>query len=166
MRARLVRGAIVASLVLLMAVTPLSAVLSGGGFETTLAGRSGVGATRVILDDHTGLVRGIAPARPAPLKDGVSPVGTDGHTLLVQWLGGCKDPLTVLTFDRVDDRYTIVERTVHRCTLLVGIARAITVSLWASIDASAVTFLSHHDASTARAAIDDSGANSDNISRD
>jgi hypothetical protein len=140
MPVRLARATVVAALVLLMAVTPLSVVLSAGGFETWLPGWDGVSPTRVVLEDHTGLVKGISPAYPAQLHDGVTNLRGNGRVLFVQWLGGCDDPLTTLTLDRTDLGYRLLERTQHHCMFLVGIGRAVTITLWAPVDASTVLF--------------------------
>lgn len=143
MTARLARAVAAALLTLVIAVTPLSAFLSGGEFEAWLPGRDGVIRTRVVFEDHTGLVRAIAPAYADRIADGVTGFGGDGRVLFVQWLGGCGDALTVLTFDPVDGGYRIVERTEDHCTLMIGIGRAIVVSLWSPVDASTVGFVSH-----------------------
>ncbi len=147
MRATLARAVVVALLILVIAVTPLSAFLSGGVFEIWLPGHQFITRTRVVLEDHTGLVRGIAPAYSGRPNDGVRALGRDGRTLIVQWMGGCDDPLTVLTFDRADAGYRIVERTEHRCMFLIGIGRAVSVSLWAPLDAATVTFVPHDSGS-------------------
>ncbi len=142
MRERLARAIAVALLILVIAVTPLSAFLSGGVFEIWLPGDQFIARTRVVLEDHTGLVRGIAPAYPDRIDDGVSALGSDRRTLFVQWMGGCGDPLTVLTFEGADVGYRIVERTEHHCIFDLGIGRAVTVSLWSPVDAATVTFAS------------------------
>lgn len=147
MRARLGWAVAVALLILVIAVTPLSAFLSGGVFEIWLPGDQFITRTRVVLEDHTGLVRGIAPAYPDQMDDGVSALGRDGRTLFVQWMGGCGDPLTVLTFDRADVGYRIDERTEHHCMFLIGIGHAVTVSLWSPVDAATLTFVPHDSGS-------------------
>jgi hypothetical protein len=143
MRGRLARAAAAALLVLVVAVTPLSAVLAERyEFEVWLPGWQGVAPTHVILEDHTQLVRAISPGQADFIDDGVSAYGNSRLALLVQWLGGCDDPLTILSFDRIDAGYRLTERTNHRCRFLVGIGRAVIVSLWSPIDAGQVEFRS------------------------
>jgi len=66
---RFARPLVVALFVLVMAVTPLSAITSGGIFETWLPGY--YSAThdrpryRVVLADETGLVRALSPGQSA-----------------------------------------------------------------------------------------------------
>lgn len=72
MIARLARAVAAALLIVVMAVTPLSAFVNGGIFETRLPGWDGIRSTRVVLADHTGFVKGIAPWHDwDSLEDGV-----------------------------------------------------------------------------------------------
>lgn len=142
------RAAVIAVLVLLMALTPLSAVLSGGVFETWLPG-SGRGIShnplvRVVLEDRTGLVRTIGPGHYDGHLDSdiVDPPGTQ-MTLIVNWLGGCGDHIAYLTFESFGEGYRIQERTeAWGCGFDVGYSRTLAIGLWAPIDASTVQFVS------------------------
>ena len=139
MKVKFARAVLVALLVLLMAVTPLAAILSGGVFETSLPGEgSGYPSrprVRVLLYDQTGLMRAIAPANPDQ-QDAPNP-----RVLVVEWTGGCGDFITRLTFRRTDDGFVIEERTEESgCMFLIGYGRAVALHLWAPVDQSTVRF--------------------------
>jgi len=127
-----------------MAVTPLTAFTSGGQFETWLIGEGrGYGSNptvRVLLEDHTGLVKAIGPGYSQRLNQGASPAKT--NVVVVSWFGGCGDFIAHLTMDRANDGYLIRERT-HRlgCGLMIGYFRSVAITLWTPIDAAKVTFV-------------------------
>lgn len=137
---RFARPFAVALFVLVMAVTPLSAITSGGVFEIWLPGDEHVTPTRVALHDTTGLVRFISSAHSAP--NGVSNPNGDQRTLQVGWIGGCDDPRTTLTFTSGGPGYRLTEQTESHCWLMIGIWRSVTILLWAPVDASTVEFVS------------------------
>ncbi len=140
------RPLVIAAFVLVMAVTPLSAFTSGGTFETWLPGHGdGYGrnpTVRVLLEDHTGLVRAVGPGEAQRL-DGPTNPGGNTRVVVVQWLGGCGDSLARLNLDRVGGGYLIEQRTDRSgCSLLIGFYRTVAISLWAPVDASIVEFVS------------------------
>lgn len=137
------RATVVAVLILLMAVTPLSALISPGHFEFAYASRDALSGHRltVELEDRTGLVRGFGPAFQLPgMFDGVSNQGDDESVLLVSWGHGCGAYLTQFTFDRAPDGYIVRERTLESgCPYMILIGHAVAIRLWMPIDASTVS---------------------------
>jgi len=84
MKAKLARAGAAALLILVMAVTPLSAFLSGGQFETWWPGDRFDAPVRVLLDDHTGFVSGVSLApTPAGVHEAVANPGADRRSLTV-----------------------------------------------------------------------------------
>ena len=136
---RVARSALVSVLLVLMAVTPLSALISPGQFEVRFDPR--FDGLTVRLDDRTGLVRGLSPASPLP---GVPPVvtnrGLDSRTLVVTLEGSTCDYLTDLTFKRDGDSFVITERTETSNCLGSGAEHVVAFILWAPVDASKVRF--------------------------
>jgi hypothetical protein len=149
MRATILRAAIAALLIGLVAVTPLSAVISPGYFEILLPERdllSGQSHT-VELVDHTGLVRGMrlySNEAAGAWNDGVTNPGRDPSELLViRWSGGCGVNRTRLTLDRSSDGYVLHEQTAGvGCVFLVLKGWQVGVVLWRPLDASTVSFVS------------------------
>jgi hypothetical protein len=144
LKAKLARAAVAALLVLVMAVTPLSAFLSGGGLEVRLPG-SGTGfghnpSVRVVMQDETGFVRAIAGASPGALNVVKNPNGNP-MALVVTWLGGCADRVAYLTFVRTGDRFLLTQRTDEfGCGLLIGYDRSVVIGLWSPINSANVDF--------------------------
>lgn len=130
-----------AVLVLLFAVTPLSALIAPGEFEVRSAPFLWGRAFTVRLMDRTGLARGLAvAAQPRGVyDDGVTNHGVDGRMLIVHWEGSSCDYLTRLTFERAVGGFVIRERT-ERSSCFIGSGRSSTVAihLWAPVDASTV----------------------------
>lgn len=131
-------------LVLLMAVTPLSAVIDQGRFETRFPGRGFVLPLRVVLEDRTGLVAGLARWEAGRrLDEGVENAPGNDRILVVSLFGGCGDHLTRLTFERVEGGFRIEERTSGGgCSLLIGIIRSVAIHLRVRVDAASVQFQS------------------------
>lgn len=136
------RAALIAVLVLLMAVTPLSAVLSGGAFDVWL-GNDGRGPVRVTLEDQTGLVRLVVGVSTGNLG-GVSNPGGNQRLLSVNLVGGCGDYWIHLTFSRAAGGYRIDKRTDEfGCSFLnLEGHGTVVMSLLAPVDASTVQFRS------------------------
>ncbi len=128
---RLAGAALVSLMVLLMAVTPLSAFLSGGAHETWLPGfhspTYSTPRTRVVLLDHTGLVRMISPAPEESVLSATA--------LVVNWYG-CGN--STLTFDRAAKGYVLAEPTAFPCGWFDGRWRAVTVHFNAPLDPALV----------------------------
>lgn len=141
MMTRVARAAAIGVMVLILMVTPLSSVLSGGQLETWLPG-SGFGNpfVHVTLYDQTGMVRAISPGSGREL-DGVSNPGGNTYLLEASWLGGCGDRDAQLTLQRSPTGYALWERTdAWSCSFMIGIGRSVAIYLWSPIDAATVTF--------------------------
>ena len=135
----------IAVFVVAVAVMPLGALLSGGVFETWLPGSGGgmpsMPRVHVALQDHTGLVRAIAPARADTGLEQVVNASHSRSILHVSWMGGCGDHTTYLTFERTGDGFRIRKGTDRSdCAFLVGYTRTVGIALWAPVDASTVRF--------------------------
>jgi hypothetical protein len=127
-----------------VAVTPLSAVLSGGRFETWLPTWDGFdhGSLHVALSDQTGMVRAISPGQSVERDQVVNP-GANRYVLEVWWLGGCSDRDVQLSLFASPGGYTLTERTFGwGCPLLIGLGRSVAIHLWSPVDASMVDFVS------------------------
>ncbi|HYI22060.1 MAG TPA: hypothetical protein VEX62_05415 [Candidatus Limnocylindrales bacterium] len=138
----LARGLIVALLVLMVAVTPISAMFRPGYFEASLGyslvnpSESWFGPARVALDDQTGLVLAFVALEKPP------PTLPDDRLLVVNWLGGCSEQLVSLTFRTTDLGYSIEKREFSNrsCTFLIGLDRSVVLTLRAPVDARTVEF--------------------------
>jgi len=146
MRIRLARLAAVVVLVLAMAITPLSVVLSAGRFETWLPSwdMSGRASARVVLDDQTGMVRAISPAGPAAgpgdLDTVVNP-GGNRWVLVVTWGDSSCVRDAHLGLRPSDGGYVLDQRTTARsCGFLDLRGYSIAINLWSPVDANSVTF--------------------------
>lgn len=142
---RFARTLIIGMFIFVIAVTPLSAFTSGGLFETWLIGDGhGYGSNptvRVVLEDHTGMVRAIGPAS-AQRRDAAEDRAAKTNVVVVTWIGGCGDQTAHLTMDRAEDGYLIRERTDGwGCGLSIGYGRSVAITLWAPVRASAVQFI-------------------------
>ena len=137
----IVRAALIAVLVVLLAVTPLSAIFRPAYSEVVFPGRPLVATLRVVVDDRTGLVAGVSQV-DSTVDEGVSNgPHENGRSLFVTLFGGCGDRLTWLTFDRADGGFVIEERTTrYGCSFLMGISRTVVLQLRAPVDASTVKF--------------------------
>jgi hypothetical protein len=130
-------------MVLALAVTPLSAVLSGGRFETWLPTWDGFdhGSLHVALSDQTGMVRAITPGR-SDERDEVENPGGNRYVLEVGWLGGCSDRDVQLSLFASPSGYALTERTFRwGCPLDIGLGRSVAIHFWSPIDAATVTFI-------------------------
>lgn len=137
--AKITRAVAIAVLVLLMAVTPLSAFLSGGNFETWVGGSYGRPIVRIGLTDHTGLVRQVSRAE----IEGGGPVQNPGgnqRVLVVDVWGGCGDYAVHLQFRRVEQGYLIRQRNSDLgCPFLDLLGHgAVALALWSPVDAATV----------------------------
>lgn len=134
-RVTLARAALVAVLMLMLAVTPLTAMFRPAHFEAWLQPSFWYGPPKVVLEDRTGLVSGMVAtdaAAPAPAADRV---------LAVSWLGGCSEQVIWLTFESLGDGYRLDKRTASNgCVLLMGVRRTLVLVLRAPIDPSTVEF--------------------------
>jgi len=145
MAKRVVRAAAVALLVLVIAVTPLAAFLSGGRLETRLPGSSLMtGAlpwVNVVLQDETGFVRAIAPASGGRQTGSVANPDGNRMAIVATWFGGCGDRTVRLTFARAGDRFRLTQRTDRfGCPFMIAIGRSVLIVLWSPIEAASVDF--------------------------
>ena len=134
---RLARASVAALLILLFAVTPLSALIWPSQFQIVFTD-----GLRVKLEDRTGLVRGLAHGVSLPgVRPPVENHGSDTKTLLVRVEGSSCDAHMTLTIGRDGDGYFITERTeTHSCALGTGMERVIAIVLWSPIAAGDVRF--------------------------
>ncbi len=141
---KVARAVVLAVLILLMAVTPLSALISPGHFEVQFAERDRLSGHRVTvtLDDKTGLARGLSAWTDSRVGDGVAP-SSDGRILVVNLTGGCGTYLIELAFERASTGYVLRERTHESgCSFLILVGWTVAIHLWAPVDASTVEFVS------------------------
>ena len=146
---RLVRPLVIALLMLLMAVTPLSALIAPGEFEVRFRRDESAqpfepyGFT-VRLKDRTGLVRALSPWVSVPgIQAAVTNQGADGRLLVVEWDGSSCDSLSRLTFDRAGHGFLIrVSTDEVGCFIGSGASHAVGLHLWAPVDAATVTLAS------------------------
>lgn len=141
MKRRLVRGSAVVLLVLAMAITPLSVVFSAGRFETWLPSRDiqGPSSAHVVLDDQTGMVRGISAAHPGDLD---TVVNLAGNRLVLEVTWGDSFCLREehLGFRRSDNGYVVEQRALARnCGFLDLHSYAVAIYLWSPVDGATVT---------------------------
>ena len=139
---RLARAVAIAVLVMLVAVTPLSALIAPGEFDVRLAryGSSDPGFI-VHLSDRTRLVRGLAVAPPRRgVNEEITNYGTDGRFLIVSFFGSSCDYLAHLTFERTGAGMVIRTTTQGSWCLGTGRYIAVALHLWTPIDASTVEF--------------------------
>ncbi len=152
---RFVRPLVIALLMLLVAVTPLSALIAPGEFEIRFRPEGprnpwwdpGDNGFTVRLLDRTGLARGLGVAPPRRgLPDPITNYGADGRTLVVRWDGASCDDLTNLTLERAVGGFVIRERT-HEggCFMGTGAYHSVAIPLWAPVDASTVTLVSEFE---------------------
>jgi hypothetical protein len=126
---RLLAGLVVAFAVLVVAVTPLSAVVQPGSFA--ILASEGGGVLRATLDDETRLVLGLRFGTDQP-----SPPGSPTRYLEVSWLGGCTNPMISMRFSAVaGGRYLLTEHTTGDfCDLLFGVDRSFILVLYTPLD--------------------------------
>jgi hypothetical protein len=145
----ILRATLIAVLVVLLAVTPLSAIFRPAYFEVVFPGRGLGAAFSVVVDDRTGLVAGVSPvefAEHGPVSNGPGGIVSNGpggnrRVLFVSISGGCGDHLTWLTFEHVGDGFRIEARTTRvGCPYLMLLTRHVAIHLRAPVDASAVEF--------------------------
>lgn len=136
---RLARAAVIAVLLLVTAVTPLSAFLSGGSFETWVGGAYERPLVRITLRDHTGLVRQFTRAGLDRAPDVSNPNGNQ-RVLLVSVWGGCADYWVHLDFRWTENGYVIRQHN-HEfgCPFFALIGHGgVALTLWSPVDASDV----------------------------
>ena len=134
---RIAAAAVVAFLVLVVAVTPLSAVVEPGHFELFVPPVSTTPGwdwpTTFDLDDHTGLVSGFV------FTDSNPGTVSSSRLIVVPWEGdscGASVSLWLLTNG---DRYTVNELTQARsCSIGVGLSVNLGLVLRAPIDPSKI----------------------------
>ena len=135
------RAALIAILVVLLAVTPLSAIFRPAYFEALFPAEGIAVPLRVVLDDRTGLAAGFGPVEAVRSGDGVENPAGNRRALIVSISGGCGDHQTWLTFDRSDDGFRIEARTSRwGCGFLILLTRDVVIHLRAPVDASTVEF--------------------------
>lgn len=130
-----------------IAITPLSAVTSGGHFEYRYpaTGLFDWFGHTVAVDDRTGLIAGIGPAHPTALGS-VANVAHSGNWLLVEWSAGGCDSHSRLRFEGVDVGYLIVVTSGgRRCSFLSLTSYALVLKLWSPVDAENVSLESRFD---------------------
>ena len=112
---RIVGGTFVAFLVLVVAVTPLSATFRPAYFDMRYVQLPIGSVFNATLEDQTGLVSGVTYAPEAePTTSGLT------STLVVSWIGGCRNPDTYMRFFAVDGGYRLAEQTSGTwCQLLI-----------------------------------------------
>jgi hypothetical protein len=136
---RFFRPLLIALFVFLMAVTPLSAITSGGVFEIWLAPDPYTPPVRVVLKDHTGLVKGLGSApSQAGVHELVSNRGSDLTLLTVALEGSHCDYMTRLTLYRSGDGFVIRTQADGAWCVSGLVVRELSISLWAPVDASLV----------------------------
>lgn len=138
---RFARSALVALLVLLFAVTPLSAFLSGGNFETWLGGSYDRPLVRIAITDHTGLVRQVTRAEIDSRGGGpvINPEG-NRRVLVVQVWGACGDFGVRMSFHKSSDGYVLHQKNQRFGFCLSGMwgHGSVALILWAPVDAATV----------------------------
>ena len=129
----------IAAFAFVIATTPLGSLLNGGVHEAWMPASAlgfGWGRVKVIVEDRTGLVAGIAASdwgRPDP-----SP---DDRMLVLGWLGGCSDQQIWLTLRAVGDGYRVDKSEIgNGCPFMVGIGRTVTMVTRAPVDPARVAF--------------------------
>jgi len=136
---RLLAVFVVAFMVLVVAVTPLSATTDRGYFELWLPASWPGPRPHVVLFDDTGLVRAFVPDVFPGFHEGVQPSVGPTMVLHVSWVGGCADQLIQLHFYPSSGGYQLDQRTHESgCQLMMGIGRDFTLLLSSPIEASSV----------------------------
>jgi hypothetical protein len=135
------RPAAIALFVLVMAVTPLSAFVSGGVFETWIPAHDGRARVRVVLQDQTGLVRAINASFDFDASRATDAM-PDQRVLLVSWYGDCGQEYGLnLTFERDDPGYLVrTHAEALWCSFDPPGYGTIAITLWAPVDAATVRF--------------------------
>jgi len=132
------RASAVAVLVLIFAVTPLSALIGPPNFEVWFAAQD----LTVTLNDRTGLVRGMVASAPRPgVQPSVDNDGSDAKKLLVTLDGSSCDSRVTLTLTRAAPAFLLTESTQRRaCALGTGSEHLVAILLWSPIAAHDVRF--------------------------
>jgi hypothetical protein len=127
----------VALLVLVLAVTPLSATFQPGYFDLRLVAGPFGNSVAVTLEDDTGLVMGFAPVETKPYADS----GTT-RSLSISVDGDSDDSAIWLQFVAVADGYRITAMPTQFARNALGMGRedGFVLLLRAPIDASKVTY--------------------------
>ncbi len=90
----------------------------------------GMSPLEVVVEDHAGVVSGVASVAPADWAEGVSRSDGPGR-VIVSWLGGLCDARTTLSIASEADTLTIREttETTGGGCLLAGIGRSVAIDL-------------------------------------
>ena len=136
---RYARALSIAVLVSVMAVTPLSAFLSGGQFEVWLGGQYDNPMVRVSVVDHTGFVRSVVRGYGDRGGDVSNPLGNRSALSVGVW-GGCGDYAVDLSLERRGDGFVINQQNhAFGCGFLILVGHGtVVMNLWSPIDAATV----------------------------
>jgi hypothetical protein len=129
-----VAGLIMAFLVFVVAVTPLSAVVQPGEFAIRV-NEGSWGILRATLDDETRLVMDLRLGTDHP-----SPPGLPTRYLEVSWLGGCTNPTISMHFSATaGGGYLLTEHTTGDfCNFLDGVDRSFVLVVYTAVDPAQV----------------------------
>jgi hypothetical protein len=132
---RIVAGVVVAFMILVMAVTPLSATFQPGYFDLRLQSWDDEYPMAVTLKDDTGLVSALTEGEWSPVEQ----VGLT-RALRVQWDGDTDDNGIWMHFYPVDGGYRLTETTTKGASRPVGmgLGRTFVLVLRAPIDPATV----------------------------
>ena len=127
---RLAAAALAAVLILVVAVTPLEAIIRPGHFELSVPALSIAGPrVDVSLDDQTGLIGGLA------LADANPNLTASSRVLIVPWEGDSCGAVVSMQFSTSGDRYRLVQQTAsQRCVVGTGFGLRLALLLRAPID--------------------------------
>jgi len=127
---RLAAAALAAVLILVVAVTPLEAIIRPGHFELAVPALSIAGPrVDVSLDDQTGLIGGLA------LADANPNLTASSRVLIVPWEGDSCGAVVSMQFSTSGDRYRLVQQTAsQRCVVGTGFGLRLALLLRAPID--------------------------------
>ena len=131
-----------AVLILVVAITPLEAILRPGHFELSVPALSiGGRSFDVSLDDQSGLVGGLA------LAGADRGLTASTRTLIVTWQGDSCGAVVTMQFSTSGDRYRLAQQTTsQRCMVGTIFGRTFALLLRAPIDPSHVDVV--HDGSS------------------
>ncbi|MGI8928907.1 MAG: hypothetical protein ACR2H0_05520 [Candidatus Limnocylindrales bacterium] len=140
---KVARALVIAVLVLLMAVTPLSALIAPGEYDVRFAGHGSWDPGFIVhLSDRTGLVRALTVApRRLGVFDPITNYSSDGKILIVELEGSSCDYRAHLTLDKAGTGFRL-HTTTQSFGCVIGSGRYTDVAfhLWTPIDASTVEF--------------------------
>ena len=131
---RLAAAALAAVLILVVAVTPLEAIIRPGHFELSVPASS-IAGPRVdaSLDDQTGFVSALA------LADANPGLTASSRVLIVPWEGDSCGSVVSMQFSTSDDRYRLAQQTARQpCSMGIGLSLRFALLLRAPIDPTQV----------------------------